>query len=136
MERSRRNDGREQNDDPDCNELHRQVTVGSLQLGPRSLRSAAEIAQSHFEAVPNGWKRANQAKDTTCRYGTCTDVQHIRFLDDAGRHSADRAPAREHHTFHHITEEFHHRDQHEIREHASCAHDRTDTRPDDVADPK
>jgi hypothetical protein len=91
VQRPRQGDRRDQNQDADEDEAHRQVVVGAQDFATAARRACPgpEIAQTFAQAVPDGGQRAPQADDAARRHRTGTDVEHVGAADVVGRHLGD-----------------------------------------------
>ena len=95
---------------------------------------AHQIRQSASQSMPDCGDRSEQADDSTGSNCSRADVKNICLANIVGSHLADRNGSGCKRPRDVVTEKFDRWNQHEIREHAACAHDRGDPRPDDIAD--
>jgi hypothetical protein len=84
--------------------------------------------------MPDCGDRSEQADDSAGSNCSRADVKNICLANIVGSHLADRNGSGCKRSRDVVTEKFDRWNQHEIREHAACAHDRGDPRPDDIAD--
>ena len=81
-----------------------------------------------------GASKAQRVNDI-CGDRTGTDVENVSTADAGRRHFVDRlTDLGSHRRRHRVAEEFDHRDQHKVRQHAAAHHQAGDTRADDIAD--
>ena len=86
--------------------------------------------------MPNRRQRSEQADDAAGRDRARADVKNVGAPYLRRAHCANRNRPRRQHRRHSRSEKLDRGNQNKIREHAAGAHDRSDARPDDVADPE
>ena len=134
MQRGNCPDGRNERENPNTHELHREVLICSVQCAPSALLISSKIAQTGLQSMPDRGQRMDHAENPARRNSSGANIKNVSIANLIWIHLADRHRSRLKDSSQRAAEELYRGNQNQICQHATGAHDGRDARSDDVTD--